>query len=225
MGINSTEVSYGFGQMGSMLVDGTDAFYPPKGYVIVAITALTDTVFNATNGLISELDGDGNSPWISTDADAHGTGIIAATTGHNNNGNADHDTGEITLGAASTKIKKGMIVESATLCPRSLTDPFVVLSHDGTTTAQGLIIAKQSSPNVAVDHAGNVASGAAEALYILENHGGQGRGGVEMDASNTIPKGVTIYGRWTAVTLNTGKAICYVAPASGAHPGLNSQAS
>ena len=167
MGQNSTEVAYGFGQMGSMLVDGTSAFYPPKGYVIVAITALDDAVaFNATNGLISELDENGNSPWISTDADAHGSGIIAATTGHNNNGNADHDTGEITLGAASTKIKKGMIVESATLCPRSLTDPFVVLSHDGSTTAEGLIIAKQSDPNTAVDHAGNVASGAAEALYI-----------------------------------------------------------
>ena len=211
MGQNSTEVAYGFGQMGSMLVDGTDAFYPPKGYVIVAITALDDAVaFNATNGLISELDGNGNSPWVTTDADAHGSGIIAATTGHNNNGNADHDTGEITLGAASTKIKKGMIVESATLCPRSLTDPFVVLSHDGTTTAQGLIIAKQSNPNVAVDHAGNVASGAAEALYILENLGGQARGGVEMDASNTIPKGATIYGRWTGGKLNAAKSIiCY----------------
>ena len=211
MGQNSTEVAYGFGQMGSMLVDGTDAFYPPKGYVIVAITALDDGVaFNATNGLVSDLDVNGNSPWITTDADAHGTGIIAATTGHNNNGNADHDTGEITLGAASTSIKKGMIVESATLCPRSLTDPFVVLSHDGTTTAQGLVIAKQSNPNVAVDHAGNVASGAAEALFILENNGGQGRGGVEMDASNTLPKGVTIYGRWTAGKLNAAKSIiCY----------------
>ena len=211
MGQNSTEVAYGFGQMGSMLVDGTSAFYPPKGYVIVAITALDDAVaFNATNGLISELDENGNSPWISTDADAHGSGIIAATTGHNNNGNADHDTGEITLGAASTKIKKGMIVESATLCPRSLTDPFVVLSHDGSTTAEGLIIAKQSDPTTAVDHAGNVASGAAEALYILESLGGQARGGVEMDASNTLPKGATIYGRWTAGKLNAAKSIiCY----------------
>ena len=210
MGQNSTEVAYGFGQMGSVLVDGTNAFYPPKGYVIVAITALADTVFNATGGLVSELDENSNSPWITTDADAHGSGIIAATTGHNNNGNSDHDTGEITLGAASTKIKKGMIVESDTLCPRSLTDPFVVLSHDGTTTAQGLVIAKQSNPNAAVDHAGNVASGAAETLYILENHGGQGRGGVEMDASNIIPKGVTIYGRWTAGKLNAaGGVIAY----------------
>lgn len=49
--------------------------------------------------------------------------------------------------------------------------------------------------------------------------------GKQIATSDTFPKGVTIYGRWTAVQLNTGKAICYVAPASGAHPGLNSQAS
>ena len=42
--------------------------------------------------------------------------------------------------------------------------------------------------------------------------------------TDTFPKGVTIYGRWTAVTLNTGKAICYVAPATGAHPGLSTSA-
>ena len=49
--------------------------------------------------------------------------------------------------------------------------------------------------------------------------------GKQLAGTDTFPKGVTIYGRWTAVTLETGKAICYVAPASGAHPGLNVQAS
>ena len=153
--------------------------------------------------------------WANTENAAHGFGDVVHTdgsviTGHNNNGNADHDTGEITLSQASTKIKPGMIVQSATLCPFSATDPFVVKSHDGTTTAEGLVIAKLSSPDVAVDHAGNVASGAAEALYILESLGGQARGGVEMDASNTLPKGATIYGRWTAGKLNAAKSIiCY----------------
>ena len=42
--------------------------------------------------------------------------------------------------------------------------------------------------------------------------------------TDTFPKGVTVYGRWTAVTLNTGKAICYVAPATGSHPGLSTSA-
>ena len=43
MGINSTEVSYGFGQLGSGFVDDNGAFVPPTGMVIVAIQVLADT--------------------------------------------------------------------------------------------------------------------------------------------------------------------------------------
>jgi len=43
MGINSTEVSYGFGQLGSGFVDDNGAFTPPAGMVIVAIQMLADT--------------------------------------------------------------------------------------------------------------------------------------------------------------------------------------
>ena len=43
MGINSTEVSYAFGQLGSGFVDDGGAFTPPTGKVIVAITFLADT--------------------------------------------------------------------------------------------------------------------------------------------------------------------------------------
>lgn len=49
--------------------------------------------------------------------------------------------------------------------------------------------------------------------------------GKSLATSDTFPKGVTIYGRWTAVKLNTGKCMVYVAPASGAHPGLTASAS
>ena len=210
MGQNSQEVAYGFGQMGSMLVDGTDAFYPPKGMVVVAITVLADATFHATDGLVSDLEtltGSSNSPWISTNADAHGTGLLATQNAHNNGGTG-HGTGIITIGTASPLIKKGMIVEEATMCPRSLTDPYVVLSHDGSTTAVGLTVAKKSNPNVAAAVAANLASGsAAEILFFSEN--GQGAGGVEMDASNTVPAGVTIYGRWTQGLLTGGTVICY----------------
>jgi len=48
--------------------------------------------------------------------------------------------------------------------------------------------------------------------------------GKSLSTSDTFPKGVTIYGRWTAVKLNTGKCMVYVAPASGAHPGLTASA-
>jgi hypothetical protein len=207
MGQKSNEVAYGFGQMGCMMVDGTDAFFPPKDMVIVAITALTDINFNATNGLVSDFerytDGANNSPWITTDADAHGTGEIAAQNAHNaNGGNA---TGVITLASADATIKPGMIVEQATMCPRDLVNPYVVKSVDGTT----LTVSKKNNVHSPMPVAANLAAGAAAAIYFFASHG-QGFGGVEMDASNTIPKGVTIYGRWTAGKLNAaGTLIAY----------------
>ena len=70
-----------------------------------------------------------------------------------------------------------------------------------------------------------------EQVYGVDTYFGTGatantaNNSVVIDTSVTFPKGVTIYGRWTEVTLNTGKAICYVAPATGAHPGLSTSAS
>lgn len=55
--------------------------------------------------------------------------------------------------------------------------------------------------------------------------GSNGAFGKAVANTDTFPTGVTVYGRWTGVTLNTGKCICYMAPASGAHPGLTVQAS
>ena len=42
MGINSTEVAYGFGQLGSVFNDTASAITPPTGKVFVAITFLAD---------------------------------------------------------------------------------------------------------------------------------------------------------------------------------------
>jgi hypothetical protein len=223
MGINSTEVSYGFGQFGSAITDSTSIdLRPPHGLKIVAITAILDSTFDNAGGLVAEEvspaanAGAVRYGWISTEHEAHGFGDVVHTdgaviTGHNNNGNSDHDTGEITLSQASTKIKAGMIIQSATLCPYSATDPYVVKSHDGSTTAEGLVIAKLSSPNTAVDHAGNVASGSPESLFFFQPDGlaKQGHGGLEIDTSDIIPKGVTIYGRWEKINLASGSVIAY----------------
>lgn len=43
MGINSTEVSYSFGQLGSGYLGDTSAFSPPTGKVIVGIQFVGDT--------------------------------------------------------------------------------------------------------------------------------------------------------------------------------------
>jgi len=47
MGINSTEVAYAFGQMGSGFTDQTEEVTAPAGKVIVAITFLADTTFTS----------------------------------------------------------------------------------------------------------------------------------------------------------------------------------
>ena len=42
MGQNSTEVAYGFGQLGSVFTNLAKPVYPPKDHVIVAIQFLAD---------------------------------------------------------------------------------------------------------------------------------------------------------------------------------------
>ena len=54
MPINSTEVSYQFGQMGSGHLKTATDFFAPTGKVIVAITMLENISFHATNGLIAD---------------------------------------------------------------------------------------------------------------------------------------------------------------------------
>ena len=204
--MNSQGVAYDFGQLGSMFVNTTAAFYPPKGMVIVAITALhaTDTDFADSGGLISELDEHSNSPWVTSQADAHGTGVSAAQNAHNDGGS--NDTGVITLASADANITVGMVVEQSTMCPRSLTDPYIVKSISGTT----LTVAKKSNRGAIAATAANLAGGAAAAIYFFENHGGQGFGGVQSTATNMqIPGGTTIYGRWTGGKLAGGSIIAY----------------
>ena len=56
MGINSTEVSYSFGQLGSGYLDDTSVFSPPPGKVIVGIQFLQDTLLAALTADIAQGD-------------------------------------------------------------------------------------------------------------------------------------------------------------------------
>ena len=192
--------------LGSAIADTAATIYPPKGMVIIAIHALEATAFNATSGLKSEVEnltGNSNARYMDTELDAHGTGEIATQNGHNDSGS--NDTGVITLASADSTIKQGMVVEEATMCPRSLTDPYIVKSISSTT----LTVAKQSNPRVAAAVAANLASGSAAATLFFSEHG-QGSGGLTVDANDVIPALQTIYGRWTSVIKNdTGRAIFY----------------
>jgi len=123
MGINSTEVHYGFGQLGSAFNDGAALMKPPTGKVFIAITMLADTTFEDHGGLVAEQDPTGSGfECISTEA-ADGT---------------------------------------------------VQTAHDAS-------------------------DGSESALT--------GSGGLKVDNSNTFPKGITIYGRWTEIHPATGGPI------------------
>ena len=85
MGINSTEVSYNFGQLGSVFTDTANApITPPTGKVFVAITFLQDTQLEllATNagGLTADTS-DPNAEYIGTDVAAHDAGTATTITG------------------------------------------------------------------------------------------------------------------------------------------------
>ena len=104
MGQNSTEVAYGFGQMGSMFTDTADnQINPPTGMVFVAITFLADTQLEllGTNagGLTADTT-DSNIEYIGTDVAAHDA----------TNGNATTITGEL-----------GQIIDNTNTFPKGIT--------------------------------------------------------------------------------------------------------
>ena len=83
MGINSTEVAYGFGQMGSGFSDEAVAVTPPTGKVIIAMTFLSDTVLSAmvadTSGYTKADGSEGEAYFSHTTAVAANGGGAAET--------------------------------------------------------------------------------------------------------------------------------------------------
>ena len=80
MGINSTEVAYGFGQMGSVFNNTASAITPPTGKVFVAITFLTDTTLNTTAGLVADNDDANGLEYVGTGTAAHNETVGSETT-------------------------------------------------------------------------------------------------------------------------------------------------
>ena len=105
MGINSTEVAYNFGQLGSVFNDGSSAIKPPTGKVFVAVTMVEATTFDDHGGLVAQQDSAGaNLEYISTE-DASGTAQTA------------HDAGSPTTSTGSG----GVVVDSSNSFPAGLT--------------------------------------------------------------------------------------------------------
>ena len=87
MAINSTEVSYGFGQLGSAHIHNTQAntVKPPDGMVIIAITMLAETKFD-----VLECDTSNSAVFSGTESN----NIYFGITNGNTNANSEAiDTG------------------------------------------------------------------------------------------------------------------------------------
>ena len=80
MGINSTEVSYSFGQLGSVFCDTTNAVTPPTDKVFVAITMVTECTFDSSGGLVADNNARAGIEYMGTEAAAHDLSVGSETT-------------------------------------------------------------------------------------------------------------------------------------------------
>ena len=218
MGINSTEVSYQFGQLGSVFTNLAKPVYPPKDHVIVAIQFLAD---NTPTAMLTEtLDGSGPNFPGTDDTEATAANYLgvteAACTGARTTVNITNDT--VTISAANDKIKVGqpvLLVADGDTIDTGLTldtsaghvDP----NYNGPNRT-GLKVIKVNGVNITL---GPIKDGstftvlnpdASNTLVFLDEH--HGAGGSTME-SIVFPKGITIYGRWTTVTPSAAPVICY----------------
>ena len=219
MGQNSTEVAYGFGQMGSVYTDVDNVIIPPKDHVIIAIQFLAD---NTPTVLVPEkLDERGpNFPAISGSTADH---VDAADNNYFNfNGvwaseipdatvaaNVDItlDTPAVPVG----RIKVGNYVLLVNGDASEADTDMVIDTADtpypiyNGPNKQGVYVTDYDGISKVKLSAAITSSSDQALVFIDETHGA---GGISV-ASQNFPKGLTIYGRWTAFKPATGGVICY----------------
>jgi hypothetical protein len=108
MGINSTEVAYQFGQMGSIFNDSANPMKAPTGKVFVAIHFLEETALEAHGGLIAEQDSANGLEFISTE-DASGNAQTAHDIAHGSDPTAVSGAGGLVVDNSNT-IPAGTII-------------------------------------------------------------------------------------------------------------------
>ena len=221
MGINSTEVAYGFGQLGSVYTDVDNVIIPPKDHVIVAIQFLAD---NTPTVLVPEkLDEAGpNFPAISGSLDEHAE--IAGNNYFNFNGvhtskiaDAAVAAGaEITLETIPSplgRIKVGnyvlLVNETASEADTDMViqtgqTPYPI--YNGPNKRGVYVTAWDGASKVKLSGAIDTSSTTDQSLIFLDEF--HGAGGISV-ASQVFPAGMTIYGRWTAFNPSAAGVICY----------------
>ena len=182
-----------FGQDGCAFIDDDDnIFIPPDGKVVIAIQCLGATEFDL---LVSE---DPNR-FFNTAGAAHATAdiTVAASGGTDTEGAGFIDT---TGDVASSLIGKSLYLKSS--------GAFLAKVKSVGVDASGVA----DTSTLEIDRNVTIADDAVLAV----TDGDQGAGGVQLDTSNVFPAGMTIYGRWTAVSLsqdqNSDGAVLYLGP-------------
>ena len=212
MGQNSTEVAYGFGQMGRVFTNLAKPVFPPKEHVIVAVQFLAD---NTPTSMVTEtLDAMGPqfpSTGTTEASDNNYLGVCESAVG-----SAGSSVGVVTI-VANAKIKKGQYIvigADADAIGSGITldtsAGHITPIYQGP-NAQGLIVKDIDGTTLTIANAdGSVFDAsnldASNTLYFLDEV--HGVGGTATD-SVVFPKGVTIYGRWTTIVPSAAPVICY----------------
>ena len=181
-----------FGQHGSAFLDtAANTFVPPDGKVVVAITCLEEATFSA-------LTAEDPTRFINIGTAAHSTAQDTVSTGVTNGTFIDMD-GDATASVGDS----------------------IYLASTGAFIAKVKAVGFDSSGNedasfIELDRLSTVTN----AAHIFTN-GEQGSGGQAVANGNKFPKGITIYGRWTYVSLQadllTSGVILYLGPGNN-HP-------
>ena len=221
MGQNSTEVAYGFGQLGSAYTDLAMPIVPPQGMVIVAITFLatnTPTVLtpekldergpgfvsiSGTTGdhvdaadLYMNFNGITSAACDTATTYAAGTDVsIAAATG-----NQDH--GKIQIGQYVLLVNDDADESGATAMVIDAETPIPIYSGPNQQGVKVTGIASNGDPQLSAQ----ITPTTSQSLIFLGPV--QGAGGITA-AGQVYPAGLTIYGRWTTITPSAAGIICY----------------
>ena len=214
MGINSTEVAYGFGQLGSAYTDLEKLIVPPQDMVIVAIQFLADNTPTVLTPEKLDTRGPGYVSISGTTTDV--VGVADDYMNFQGSAQANCDTAatyvagaDVSVSATTGTIKVGQAVllvldtdhEGSGLTIDSET-PVPIYSGPN---QQGVFVtgvAANGDPQLSAQ----ITPAANQHLIFLGPE--QGAGGLTA-AGQVYPKGVTIYGRWTAFQPSAAGVICY----------------
>jgi len=189
MGINNTNTSYVFGQLGSAHCKTAASVYPPKGMVIVAVQFLATNTPTVMRSEASSSLAQQHFACLSTEHAAHNNGDAqqALTDASSNTAH--------TLSGANAAIEVGMQVISNT----------EYTGVDKTNNKPAVMVTKVDG--TAIEFNRPITAASTTLTFSKET----GDGG-EDASSITYPAGIIVYGRWTEVKPSAdadGGVICY----------------